>query len=149
MRTWQRMRQVRTSHCGSKASKSSDDSASSRAKYGVPQVSDPIEAECHPEPAKDPQLVRRTRDADPSSPALREASLRAEPTGLPCAKRACERSPWACPARSEPASGAHGFLLRMTFTQEHPGRRDVRKSSGPARLNSGDPGPDDPDVARA
>src|SRR5438552_1724644 len=26
-------------------------------------------------------------------PALREASLRAEPTGLPCAKRACERSP--------------------------------------------------------
>src|SRR5205807_9812263 len=47
-------------------------------------------------------------------PALREASLRAEPTGLPCAKRACERSPRACPARSEPASGAHGFLLRMT-----------------------------------
>src|SRR5437870_6630367 len=26
-------------------------------------------------------------------PALREASLRAAPTGLPCAKRACERSP--------------------------------------------------------
>ncbi|TMF02379.1 MAG: hypothetical protein E6I52_09665 [Chloroflexi bacterium] len=26
--------------------------------------------------------MRRTRDADPSSPALREASLRAEPTGL-------------------------------------------------------------------
>src|SRR5437660_9164655 len=58
--------------------------------------------------------MRRTRGADPSSPALREASLRAEPTGLPCAKRACERSPRACPARSEPASGAHGFLLRMT-----------------------------------
>src|SRR5205823_3503030 len=66
----------------------------------------PIEAECHPEPAKDPQLMRRTRGADPSvacparsepasgghGPALREASLRAEPTGLPCAKRACERS---------------------------------------------------------
>src|SRR5438309_1415531 len=48
-------------------------------------------------------------------PALREASLRAEPTGLPCAKRACERSPRACPARSEPASGAHGFLLRMAM----------------------------------
>src|SRR5438552_11002127 len=104
---------------------------------------------CHPELAKDPQRRRSQREADPSSPALREASLRAEPTGLPCAKRACERSPWACPARSEPASGAHGFLLRMTFTQEHPGRRDVRKSSGPGRLDSGDPGPDDPDVARA
>src|SRR5207253_11192937 len=48
-------------------------------------------------------------------PALREASLRAEPTGLPCAKRACERSPRACPARSEPASGAHGFLLRIAM----------------------------------
>src|SRR5438445_7307054 len=120
MRTWQRMRQVRTSHCGSKASKSSVDSASSRAKYGVPQVSDPIEAECHPEPAKDPQLVRRTRDADPSSPALREASLRAEPTGLPCAKRACERSPRACPARSEPASGAHGPALREASLRAEP-----------------------------
>src|SRR5207237_8139863 len=35
--------------------------------------------ECHPESAKDPQLMRRIRDADPSPPALREASLRAEP----------------------------------------------------------------------
>src|SRR3989440_1703768 len=48
---------------------------------------------CHPEPAKDPRLRRSQQEADPSSPALREASLRAEPTGLPCAKRACERSP--------------------------------------------------------
>src|SRR5437870_3333727 len=69
---------------------------------------------CHPEPAKDPRLRRSQQEADRSSPALREASLRAEPMGLPCAKRACERSPRACPARSEPASGAHGFLLRMT-----------------------------------
>src|SRR5438105_9348186 len=58
---------------------------------------------------------RTTRSwTDPSSPALREASLRAEPMGLPGGKRACERSPWACPARSEPASGAHGFLLSDT-----------------------------------
>ena len=36
---------------------------------------------CHPELAKDPRLRRSQQEADPSSPALREASLRAEPTG--------------------------------------------------------------------
>src|SRR5207244_1013072 len=60
-----------------------------------PARSGPIE--CHPEPAKDPLLVANIGVADPSSPALREASLRAECTGLPCAKRACERSPWVPP----------------------------------------------------
>src|SRR5207244_7848831 len=64
--------------------------------------------------------MRRTRGADPSSPALREASLRAGPTGLPCAKRACERSPRACPARSEPASGAHGPALREASLRAEP-----------------------------
>src|SRR5439155_12011569 len=52
--------------------------------------------------------------------ALREARLRAEPTGLPCAKRACERSPRACPARSEPASGAHGPALREASLRAEP-----------------------------
>src|SRR5207302_4695002 len=94
-----------------------------------------LEAECHPEPAKDPPLMRRTRGADPSSPALREASLRAEPTGLPCAKRACERSPWI-----PPQDDIHAR------TPWEAGRQKV---VGPGRLNSGDPGPDDPDVARA
>src|SRR5437899_8094593 len=36
---------------------------------------------CHPELAKDPRLRRSQQEADPSSPALREASLRAEPMG--------------------------------------------------------------------
>src|SRR5437868_2746638 len=64
-----------------------------------PARSGPMRAECHPEPAKDPRLRRSQTGSwiDPSSPALREASLRAECTGLPCAKRACERSPWVPP----------------------------------------------------
>src|SRR5437899_7957784 len=36
---------------------------------------------CHPELAKDPRLRRSQQEAAPSSPALREASLRAEPMG--------------------------------------------------------------------
>src|SRR2546421_2232829 len=67
-------------------------------------------------------------------PALREASLRAEPTGLPCAKRACERSPRACPARSEPASGAHGYLPQDD-TQSSRGRTKalIERAIGSAR----------------
>src|SRR5438309_3460614 len=38
-------------------------------------------------------LARSEPASGAHGPALREASLRAEPTGLPCAKRACERSP--------------------------------------------------------
>src|SRR5207245_8866268 len=57
-------------------------------------------------------------------------------------KRACERSPRACPARSEPASGAHGFLLRMTRNAGTPGKLlDASRSCShvrPRPLNDGD-----------
>src|SRR2546429_8391594 len=86
---------------------------------------------CHPELAKDPRLRRSQQEADPSSPALREASLRAEPTGLPCAKRACERSPRACPARSEPASGAHGPALREASLRAEPTGTSLRMTRNP------------------
>ena len=53
--------------------------------------------------------LRRIRDSDARNKKLDRSFV-----AVPCAKRACERSTRACPARSEPASGAHGFLLRMT-----------------------------------
>src|SRR5207253_4427620 len=48
-----------------------------------------------------------------------------------------DRSFVACPARSEPASGAHGFLLRMTRNSWEAsrgrGRPGLRRGAGPRR----------------
>src|SRR5205823_8105566 len=106
----------------------------------------PVCVACHPELAKDPRLRRSQREADSSSPALREASLRAEPTGLPCAKRACERSPRVPPQDdSSPLTGQKPNLtLSERLRGERPGngpraRRDrsaarqTRDLADPAR----------------
>src|SRR5438105_646508 len=77
------------------------------------QVSIPIEAECHPEPAKDRQLMRRTQDADPSSYLLRMTSLQqvSIPIEAEChPEPAKDRQLMRRTQDTDPSS----YLLRMT-----------------------------------
>src|SRR5205823_9137213 len=88
----------------------------------------PVCVACHPELAKDPRLRRSQREADSSSPALREASLRAAPTGLPCAKRACERSP-----RVPPQDDMHALERVRNFRNLLPRRQQGEGGARPRR----------------
>src|SRR5437868_12575572 len=75
-------------------------------------------------------------------PALREASLRADPTGLPCAKRACERSTRVPP--QDDSSPLTGQKPSLTLSER---LRGERPGSGPRARRDRSAARQTPDLA--